>query len=93
MSASASLGAVGCSACHTIEGVSSGTVGPELTNIGTVAGTRIEGLSAEDYIRQSIEDPSSFVAPGFANAMPPGLQNSLSDDEFQQLIEYLLSLD
>jgi len=32
------------------------------------------------------------VVPGFVNAMPPGIRNLLSDKEFEQLVEYLLSL-
>lgn len=54
----------GCSVCHTIEGVAAGLVGPDLTHIGTDAGTRKPGLSAEDYIRESIREPEAFVAEG-----------------------------
>ena len=31
----------GCGGCHTIEGLTSGSVGPALTLIGEIAGTRI----------------------------------------------------
>ena len=50
-------GSGGCAACHTIEGLTVGMVGPDLTQIGTDAGTRKQGLSAEDYIRESILEP------------------------------------
>lgn len=65
----------GCTACHTIQGVPEaiGEVGPELTNVLAVAGTRVSGLSAEDYLRQSILEPGALVVEGFAPLMPAGL--------------------
>ncbi len=57
-------GSGGCAACHTIEGVTAGLVGPDLTHIGTDAGTRKPGFSAEEYIFESIRKPEVFVAEG-----------------------------
>jgi cytochrome c oxidase subunit 2 len=82
----------GCGACHTIAGVSglAGTVGPPLTNIGTVAAGRKTGMSAEAYIVESISQPTAFAAPGtLAGAMPP---QSLSQDELSAIVAYLLTL-
>ena len=83
-----------CASCHTIEGLpgADGVVGPELTHIGTVAGTRVPGLSAEEYIRQSIQQPGAFVVEGFPDVMPPGLRDQMSDEQFEALVQYLLSL-
>ena len=83
----------GCNGCHVIEGLAGaiGVVGPELTGVASRAGDRIPGLSAEEYIRQSIELPQSFVVEGFDNVMQP-LRTTMSDSEFELLVEYLLTL-
>ena len=81
-----------CGVCHAVEGTSAGgQVGPELTHIGTIASTRTD-LSAEAYIRQSIEYPSAFLAPGFGPMMPSGLAGTLGG-EYDAVIAYLVSLD
>jgi mono/diheme cytochrome c family protein len=83
----------GCGGCHTIEGISSGTVGPNLTDIGSVAATMVSGMSAEDYIHQSIVDPSAFVVPGFPdNVMPKNFSQTLSAEQISDLVAYLSSL-
>ena len=52
-----------CGICHTVaDAGTTGTIGPELSTIGAIAGTRTN-LSAEEYIRQSIEEPTAFIAP------------------------------
>lgn len=81
----------GCTACHTIAGIpqATGKVGPDLTGIGTRAGTRVSGLSAEAYIRQSVLQPGAFVVQGFQNVMPPGLVREGPD--LDALVAFLLS--
>ncbi len=83
----------GCGGCHVIEGLPGavGVTGPEMTGIGSRAGTRVAGLSAEDYIRQSVEEPEAFVLEGYDNVMQP-LRGTMSDEEFDTLVEYLLTL-
>ncbi len=82
----------GCVACHTIAGVEGaiGQIGPELTNVASQAGSRVPGLSAEQYLRQSVLEPASFVVDGFAPLMTPGLVAEGPD--LDALIEYLLTL-
>lgn len=66
----------GCPACHTLTAANaSATIGPNLNGIGTAAGTRKSGMSAEAYIRESIQDPQAAIAPGFTapSPMPTGL--------------------
>jgi len=84
----------GCSACHSVTGISgaTGVLGPSLDGIGSRASSRQQGLSAEDYIRESIESPTAFVVEGFDPIMPE-LRSTLSDSEFEQLVSYLLSLN
>ena len=88
-------GAGGCAACHTIEGISSGPVGPDLTHIGTEAADRKPGLSAREYITESIREPEAFVATGVERATPglmtDALTSGLSDREVAALVEFLLA--
>ncbi len=83
----------GCGGCHTIEGLSAGIVGPNQTHIATVAETRIPGMSAEEYIRESILDPSAYVVEGFDdNIMPKTYGEMLTSEEISDLVAFLLSL-
>lgn len=84
-------GLVGCSSCHTIEGVSTGTTGPDLTHVATTAVDRVSGMSAEEYLRQSIEDPTTFLVPEYPASMTE-LRQHLSDQEYEDLVAFLLSL-
>ncbi len=82
----------GCVACHTIQRVPGavGQIGPELTDIATNAATRKPGLTAEEYIRESIENPTVFVVDGFAPIMP-SLRGAMGDDEFESLVAFLMN--
>ncbi len=82
----------GCGACHTIEGLSGGTLGPNLTHLGTDAASRKPGLSAADYIFESIRDPEAFVDTGnIPGVMTKDITSGLSDDEVKALVEFLLA--
>ena len=78
-----------CSGCHTIEGISTGTIGPELTNIATIAATRKPSFAAADYIMESIEDPGAFVVSGFQPLMP-ALADGMTERELEDLVDFLL---
>jgi cytochrome c oxidase subunit 2 len=80
-----------CATCHQI-GTDGGTAGPPLTHVGSVAETRKPGTSGEDYIRQSILDPGAYVVPGYPDTMPRGLARGLSQEDFDDLVRYLLTL-
>ena len=79
-------GALGCIGCHTMEDLPGavGVLGPNLSQIGTVASTR-GSMSAEAYLRESIESPTAYVVEGYAPVMPE-LRNSMSDEEYEDLI-------
>ncbi len=89
-----------CNACHTIDGLSLGQVGPNLTLIATTAATRVEGLTAEEYIRQSILEPSLFIVPDCPLAACPtpspmeplNFAAKLSEEQLNNLVIYLLTL-
>ena len=86
--------AKGCGSCHTIDGVSGagGAVGPELNGLAARAASRDSGLSSEEYIRQSVETPGSFVVDGYSNIMPP-LRGTMTDSEFESLMSFLFTLE
>jgi len=79
-----------CIGCHTINGVG-GQTGPEQSHIATVGATRKPGVSAEDYIRESILQPNAFLVPGYPPVMP-SFQGVLSDKEIDQIITYFMTL-
>jgi mono/diheme cytochrome c family protein len=80
-----------CIGCHTIEGISAGTVGPNLTHIGTEGGTMVSGQSAEDYIRQSIVDPAAFLVPNYQDLMPKNFTDILTQQQIDDLVAFLLA--
>jgi mono/diheme cytochrome c family protein len=90
----------GCGGCHTIEGLegAAGQVGPALTNVATNAATRVEGQSAEEYIRTSIGNPSAYIVPecptgACANVMPQNYGEQLTTQELDDIVTYLLTLE
>lgn len=78
----------GCTACHTTADVQGGSVGPNLSDLADRAAERVPGLDAEAYIRQSIQDPQAFRAPGFEHLHMPTLL--LTDAELDAVVAYLL---
>ena len=86
-------GQLGCATCHE-PGLANlfRPVGPPLDHIGTVGATRRPGLSGEDYIRQSILDPGTYVVPGYPDSMPRGLGDRLPPEDLDALVRYLASL-
>jgi cytochrome c2 len=81
-----------CNTCHLPDSESM-LIGPGLQNVGERAATRVEGLSAPEYIRQSIVEPSAYVVEGFVdNLMPKVYAQVFSDEDLDNLVAYLLSL-
>jgi mono/diheme cytochrome c family protein len=82
--------AAGCAGCHTFGPAgSTGTIGPNLNQLKTQAGKLVPGKSAEEYIRQSLEDPGAYVVKGFSNVMP-SFKGRLTDQQINALVKYLL---
>ncbi|MBI5959630.1 MAG: ABC transporter substrate-binding protein [Chloroflexi bacterium] len=78
--------AQGCVACHS---AAAAGVGPSFDGLASRAPTRVEGVSAEDYLRQSILEPGAFTPEGFQNIMPP--YAALSEQDVNDLVAYLLT--
>jgi mono/diheme cytochrome c family protein len=81
-----------CAGCHAVEaGVT--LTGPSLAGIGTAAGTMVSGMSAEQFLRQSIVDPNAQVTSGFsAGVMPGNFGTRLDSRQIDDLVAYLLTL-
>jgi cytochrome c2 len=87
-----------CTACHSlIPGEIK--VGPSLAGVADRAATREPGKTAEEYIRESIQQPNAFVVPDSPtfqangkSVMPEGLGNLMSPQDLADLIAYLQTL-
>jgi mono/diheme cytochrome c family protein len=91
----------GCAVCHgdPADVNSVATVGPWLANIGNDAATRVEGMSAEQYIYESVLTPTSFIAPecptGPCNdpsVMRQDYPNLMSEQDMADLVQYYMTL-
>jgi mono/diheme cytochrome c family protein len=80
-----------CAACHTISG-DAVIVGPALAGVATRAETRVSGMSAHAYLEQSILDPSAHLVPGFDDLMPKSWGTTLTGEELDALVAFLLTL-
>jgi len=83
----------GCLACHSIDG--SVRVGPSWKGLYDSEVKLSDGSSVkadEDYLRESIVDPSAKLVKGFSNLMPGGYGKQLNEKQILALIAYIKSL-
>jgi cytochrome c oxidase subunit 2 len=74
-----------CDSCHTLaDAGATGTTGPNLDEV-------LPDLS-EEQIRQSIEDPDAEVTEGFAPGLMPRYGDSLSEEQVDALVDYLMEV-
>ena len=83
-------GATACSSCHTTDLTT--LVGPGMQDIFARSAERIVGLSASDYIYQSLRDPASYIVEDFTNVMPVFDDSLIGPGELLDLIAYLQGL-
>lgn len=81
-----------CAACHGTE-PDMVIVGPSLVGIAEIADTRIEGLEARQYIENSIMYPDDYLVEGYEDLMPKTFGKTLTREEVNLLVEYLLTLE
>lgn len=84
--------APGCITCHSLEpGVV--IVGPSHSDIGTRAETAVPGMSAEDYLRQSIVEPNAHITEGYTEGvMYQTFGEELTNSQINDLVAFLLTL-
>ena len=84
-----------CFACHNLavrQEDEPGLNGPNMADLFERAGSRVDGLTAEEYVYQSIVDPASFVVLTYEDVgqMPQNFAEKLSEEEIQGLVAWLL---
>lgn len=83
----------GCITCHSLE-PDQVIVGPSMAGIANRAGDRVSDLSAEEYLHQSIMETNAYVVDGFPEGvMPAAFADVLSDQQVDDLVAYMLTLD
>ncbi len=79
-----------CAACHSLApGVT--LVGPSLAGIAVQAATRVDGLDARGYLYTSILRPGAYLVEGFQDLMPSTLAKTLSGEEIDAVVAFLLA--
>lgn len=78
-----------CVTCHMVE-QDTILIGPSMVGIAARAATRVEGESAEEYLRQSILEPNAYLVPDTPTNIFAAGGNSLM---FQQYADYLTEQD
>lgn len=82
-----------CVTCHTI-GKSGALRFPDLEGIATRSASRRPGMSAVDYLAESLYEPNIFIVDGYSPGMPainkPPI--GLTDQEILAVIAYLETL-
>ena len=79
-----------CSSCHTLDGTTNGRQ-PSLLGISKIAEERIDGMSDEDYLRQSLTDPLVFRAGDWTGSMPYQYSDVLNEDQVNNLVAFLMT--
>lgn len=83
-----------CLTCHTIGQQVPNARFPDLAGIAERAGEQVAGLSALEYMAQSLYEPETYIVPGFTGGMPPIDRPpvGLNDEEIRTVIAYLQTL-
>src|SRR5262245_46297404 len=77
-----------CATCHTLDTTTK--VGPGLAGRADSAGTRVNGMSARDYVYMHITAPGSYVVPGFGNVMYSQYAAKLSQQDIADVMAFVL---
>jgi len=82
----------GCRICHSLV-KDERIIGPSFYGIADRAAKRIPGMSAEEYLHQSIIEPNAFVVSGFPEGqMIQTFGDLLTEEQIQDLIAFLMTL-
>ena len=80
-----------CASCHS-NVADQIVVGPSLSGIAQRAASRVSGQDAQTYLLTSIMRPNDYVVEGFDNLMPESFAKSLTGEEIDAVVVYLLTL-
>jgi mono/diheme cytochrome c family protein len=80
-----------CATCHALEPNTS-IIGPSLAGLATRAETRVEGLSADEYIQLSILRPGDYIVEGYNDVMITNFSKELTSEDMNALVAFLLTL-
>ena len=81
-----------CATCHSLS-ADTVIVGPSLAGIATHAESRVEGLSASEYLEESIVRPDAYRPSGFEDEqMDTSLAKQLTVEEVEALVAFLMTL-
>lgn len=82
----------GCRICHSLEKGET-IIGPSFYGIADRAAERIPGMTAEEYLRQSIIDPNAYIVEGYpAGQMIQNFGDILTEEQIEDLIAFLMTL-
>jgi mono/diheme cytochrome c family protein len=82
-----------CAICHNVD-IDAPIIGPTMLNIKDVAGSRVEGETAEEYLYNSILNPNDYIVDGFGpSIMPLTWGDVYSEDEINDIVAYLMTLE
>ena len=83
--------APGCVTCHSLE-PDVVLVGPSHNGIGTRAGEYVDGVSAEEYLHDSLMNPDGHLVDGYAaGIMYQNYAEELDQSDIDDLVAYLLT--
>jgi len=81
-----------CSTCHSVTGEQS-SIGNSLAGLAEIAGSRVGGQSAEEYLYWSVLRPGRYLVAGYSNIMFADYEDRLEAPDLADLIAYLGTLD
>ncbi len=80
-----------CATCHALV-PDTIIIGPSLYGIATLAETRVEGQSAEEYMLLSVLRPGDYIVEGFNNVMITNLAKELTNEDMNALVAFMMTL-
>ena len=83
----------GCLACHSVDGTK--IIGPTWLGVFGKEEVLTDGSTVtvdEDYILESIREPGTKIVEGFQNLMPITAGQNLTDEQIQNIVEFIKSL-
>ncbi|MCB0102654.1 MAG: hydrogenase iron-sulfur subunit [Anaerolineales bacterium] len=83
----------GCRICHSLT-KDERIIGPSFYGIADRAADRVPGMTAEEYLYQSIVDPNAYVVSGYPEGqMIQNFGDILTEEQIQDLIAFLMTLE